>query len=63
MEAREELKPCPFCGGKAFGEYINEYDYGIVCRDCGAMSKPVNYHHGNIEEISIKAWQQRKEAK
>lgn len=40
------LKPCPFCGGEAI-EYLHHntnstFDYvaHIVCRNCGAATKP-----------------------
>lgn len=34
----EELKPCPFCGGKAYFEDPGETDdYGVSCEKCGAF--------------------------
>ena len=60
----EELKPCPFCGGKA--EVIRHYDNhqeissSIVCVDCLA-----NFHQEEaccVEE-NIEAWNRRPEDK
>ena len=43
-----ELKPCPFCGGKA----ENEVDW-IFCKDCG-----VGYEDIDIKQ-AISAWNKR----
>ena len=48
-----ELKPCPFCGGKAFVSarlpYFGEtFTVAVVCEDCNASSKH-----------KIKAWNRR----
>lgn len=47
-----ELKPCPFCGGKA--RIDTEYDmdgfgnfHKVECSDCGASSKPHFATQGN----------------
>lgn len=55
----EELKPCPFCGGKAETVYAY-YDYnswGIHCVDCGAYIQcdPKK----DTKEEAIKAWNNR----
>lgn len=53
-----ELKPCPFCGGKAKIMKMG-YPHWIYCLDCGARV------HGRVvgekegEEASIKAWNRR----
>jgi Lar family restriction alleviation protein len=62
-----ELKPCPFCGGKAVthacAELCNEmakiiYDgkYGVHCRSCGVATLP-----NNSESEAIEAWNRRAE--
>ena len=49
-----ELKPCPFCGGKA--QIMDTgYPHWIYCEKCGAQ-----VHGGtNYEKYSIKAWDRR----
>ena len=57
-----ELKPCPFCGGKAlYGKYEEGTDYiytyhRIECVKCGA-----NIDHNYISENVIKKWNNRYE--
>ena len=62
----EELKPCPFCGGKAeietgvskMGAYARCY-----CKKCGARtreSKDVS-HNGSFVFDAIRAWNRREE--
>ena len=48
-----ELKPCPFCGGKAI-LYIDCGYYIAECEDCEAMSG-----EHETEEETIKAWNKR----
>ena len=50
----EELKPCPFCGGKATIEDGYFHKYAIVCGDCGAEAEQKLI----LLEI-IKAWNTR----
>lgn len=52
----EQLKLCPFCGGKA--EIIETifYDYKVACEECGA-----SIPHCDSEEMAIKAWNRRKD--
>ena len=55
MPDREELKPCPFCGGKARFEYISACDlYHISCmgRGCGVVtSLPGDYKKWSVKKI------------
>ena len=49
----EQLKPCPFCGGKAEGP--NLYDgYAVSCADCGCRGEEVVYL-----EKAIAVWNRR----
>lgn len=55
----DELKPCPFCGGKAFVSaklpYFGEtLTLAVVCEKCNASSK-----HKTTEEKAIEAWNRR----
>lgn len=67
----EELKPCPFCGGKAkvvnrdvepqgdtwYGKKIELF---IECTDCGACLFDECFHEGFYnEEQAITAWNTR----
>lgn len=55
-----ELKPCPFCGGKAkiYRKkimFIYEEDaYMIYCKNCQAQVR-----YSNREEIAIEEWNRR----
>jgi Lar family restriction alleviation protein len=54
-----ELKPCPFCGGRAETDY-GYYDYnwhGVHCVDCGAYV--CTAEDGSQE--AIEAWNRRAE--
>ena len=57
-----ELKPCPFCGGKArvcnfhYSLLRDEpKDFCVICYDCSASS----YHYANKPEEAIEAWNRR----
>ncbi|MGN0733702.1 MAG: Lar family restriction alleviation protein [Emergencia sp.] len=50
-----ELKPCPFCGGKAeMVLFIG--NFGVGCTNCMGSMFPVN---GQTKEEAIKAWNRR----
>ena len=61
-----ELKPCPFCGGKATLVYFDVDDGGkwqVICDDCGACSdyydeewNPDNLLKGNE---AVESWNRR----
>lgn len=65
---KNELKPCPFCGGEAEvvnrreiqGEQLTAY---VECKGCGASGKIVfqTLNKRDIEYISeaIEAWERR----
>lgn len=57
----EELKTCPFCGGKGSlqnHKFIGCADtYGVVCLDCGAETKQFYKN----KEKAIKTWNYRAE--
>ena len=57
-----ELKPCPFCGGKA--EYIYEMPYNAVkCTKCEAFGKTIvdSYEQQDGKAEAIEAWNRRAE--
>lgn len=61
-----ELKPCPFCGGKAnciVGIHIcDEYEAGtVICTDCGDEVPTVQYGYGVSEPY--REWNRRSKAK
>lgn len=51
---RDDLKPCPFCGGEAFFREIFEYGVKVVCKNCWNESK---IYHDEIDAII--AWNSR----
>ena len=54
----DELKPCPFCGGKANLEWyvLPKYECVIVCRVC---SLKLGRYLGRNKEETIEAWNRR----
>ena len=66
-----ELKPCPFCGGKATGEYRTKYDppchykvYWVGCKKCnvGFHRTVDGYYVATTKEVDyINAWNRRVE--
>jgi hypothetical protein len=55
-----ELKPCPFCGGKA--EYIYSMPCnGVMCTKCGVWSKTIidTYEQQDGKAKVIEAWNNR----
>lgn len=61
-QTKEELKPCPFCGGLAKSEnYITEGK--VWCKKCKVnfIIKHNNKSYcGNGKELAIIAWQTRR---
>lgn len=59
-----ELKPCPFCGGKAKIQ-DKHYPHYIYCEECGASvhGKLFGYTDKIDIQISIEAWNRRARAK
>jgi len=53
-----ELKPCPFCGGKAEAQYgWGDYNcHQIVCSNCGVMTGG-----SNTQEQAEEEWNRREE--
>lgn len=57
-----ELKPCPFCGGKAKTAYaINDYNrWGVYCKECGCTVDVEDWKGvEDTEENAIAAWNRR----
>ena len=38
MNEEIELKPCPFCGGKAYLEWCKGHLYKVECEECHATT-------------------------
>lgn len=57
-EAREQLRPCPFCGGEAniYQMHFCGTTYTCECSDCGIETKPMD-----TEAEAIEAWNRRAE--
>lgn len=64
----EELKPCPFCGGKAvvtFKRNSQSYDgqkggHRIECENrMTTCSMNMRTHHASQERKAVKAWNKR----
>ena len=59
-----ELKPCPFCGGKAI-ELVNlTGDFYCICEQCKATTKMFGLHVTNdsienAKEKATNAWNRR----
>lgn len=56
-----ELKPCPFCGGRAQYRYFMPYNV-VKCRKCGAYGKTVvdAYEQNDGKQEAIEAWNKRR---
>ena len=55
----DELKPCPFCGGKAELNRINHIDnwmYEVRCIECGCGTD-----YAKTSDVVIADWNYRKE--
>lgn len=55
-----ELKPCPFCGGKPKLRYRKPFSY-VVCTGCKSSSELVcdSYEEGDGKADAIAAWNRR----
>lgn len=58
----ENLKPCPFCGGKASMRYSTVFrsEICIKCEKC--KSRTMTYKGGDFEDtkyLAIQAWNRR----
>lgn len=59
MKGEVDLKPCPFCGGKAKAIQRSGFDYGsyyyfVTCSQCEAETKD----YGSAGD-ALKSWNQR----
>lgn len=54
----DELKPCPFCGGKPYLDLyiLPKYEYVIRCNVC---SLEFGLYIGRNKEEAIEAWNRR----
>lgn len=55
----KQLKPCPFCGGKA--ELVDTgYWSSVMCEQCKAVSKSFNHSGKHCSaDKAIEAWNRR----
>lgn len=58
--AEYELKPCPFCGGKARLIYVSQMS-AVKCPKCGTLGKVVAdyYKQGDGKGEAIEFWNRR----
>lgn len=58
--AKYELKPCPFCGGKARLIYVSQMS-AVKCPRCGTLGKVVAdyYEQGDGKGEAIEFWNMR----
>lgn len=54
----EELKPCPFCGGKALCDTDIKGFWFVACPDDYCNMRVSTYHYGSKQE-AIVAWNTR----
>ena len=59
MEKKTELKPCPFCGGKARCAIGFMGVNFFKCNKCGATVSFDNEYYNNHKNEAIKAWNRR----
>lgn len=54
------LKPCPFCGGKAY-VHDNCMASHVKCDNCGARTKPVPHEKSELytDELAMNLWNNR----
>lgn len=56
----EELKPCPFCGGKGKFVDVNGFWCVVICDKCNATSNSIQYSSEyTAKEKAIEAWNRR----
>lgn len=53
-----ELKPCPFCGGKASYD-TNGSTYWVICLGCGARSRITCFDRDKGRRALAEAWNRR----
>lgn len=55
MKQKEELKPCPFCGGKAWVQHFPLSDtYEVRCSDCNIGTCMLLHR-----DIAVEMWNRR----
>lgn len=65
MKKTPQLKPCPFCGGKAKFENCGDpgkfADWDVVCTECGILALCPGEEPGMVttKEEAAKAWNRR----
>jgi len=56
LEVASKLKPCPFCGGRAYTDSILRKVQMILCDDCGATC---SFYGSETVNKAFKAWNKR----
>jgi len=56
---RENIAPCPFCGGKAQTVELDDGFYGIGCADGWCIGAGTKHERYISEEHAIVAWNKR----
>lgn len=57
MSDSMKLKPCPFCGGKAFGP-TDAWPHMVYCIQCGARVKGFKFAEDGESE-AVEKWNRR----
>lgn len=58
--AEQELKPCPFCGGKAYIEYFTPTGVWLIhCPKCNALFSKCTEAENTGKKATMNLWNRR----